>query len=280
VAVVVHWPNHPEASGGGHRYISGDFVTNLTATLEEATPGATGIYWQGPIGGLMNPLHVDVIAEDGTVLSDDSFEKADRLGELVAEEALAALEGGEDVTGDGRLAFRVRQFLVPFENQELEFAWLAGMFERTVFDEKGRPYDPTTITPDIEPHIQTEVTVIDLGEVQIATVPGELYPELAIEGPGGEVYYQDPQDPGADFPGEPCAPVVQAVMRDTPFRIVLGLANDEVGYIVPKCQWDRTPPYAYGRDRPQYGEGLSIGPEMAPTLNRILAEELEALATD
>ena len=151
------------------------------------------------------------------------------------------------------------------------------MFERSVFDERGRGYDRTTLPPDVQPHIQTEAAVIDLGEIQIATVPGELYPELALTGPGGETYYQDPQDSGADFQDEPCAPVLHAGMRDTPYRIVLGLANDEVGYIVPKCQWDTSPPYAYDRDGPQYGEEVSIGPEMAPRLNRILAEQIEAL---
>jgi hypothetical protein len=48
--------------------------------------------------------------------------------------------------------------------------------------------------------------------------------------------------------------------------LLFGLANDELGYIVPKRQWDTKPPFAYGRKDPQYGEENSCGPEIAPIL--------------
>jgi hypothetical protein len=47
------------------------------------------------------------------------------------------------------------------------------------------------------------------------------------------------------------------------------LANDELGCIIPKSQWDKQPPYAYGRIKvPQYGEENSPGPDVAPTIHR------------
>ena len=48
--------------------------------------------------------------------------------------------------------------------------------------------------------------------------------------------------------------------------MVIGLANDEIGYIIPKRQWDEKPPYCYGRKKPQYGEINSLGPETAPLI--------------
>jgi hypothetical protein len=48
--------------------------------------------------------------------------------------------------------------------------------------------------------------------------------------------------------------------------MLIGLANDELGYIIPKRQWDEKPPYCYGRKKPQYGEANSCGPETAPTI--------------
>jgi hypothetical protein len=51
-----------------------------------------------------------------------------------------------------------------------------------------------------------------------------------------------------------------------PHRLIVGLANDEVGYIIPKRQWDEKPPYCYGRSKPQYGEENSVGPDAAPVL--------------
>jgi hypothetical protein len=55
-----------------------------------------------------------------------------------------------------------------------------------------------------------------------------------------------------------------------PKVLLFGLANDEVGYILPKRQWDNEPPFAYGRNRGQYGEVNSVGPEVGPILTEAL----------
>ena len=61
-------------------------------------------------------------------------------------------------------------------------------------------------------------------------------------------------------------------------NMIIGLANDEIGYIIPKTQWDAKPPYAYGRDKePQYGEENSGGPEVAPAIHKTSIEVLETL---
>lgn len=62
--------------------------------------------------------------------------------------------------------------------------------------------------------------------------------------------------------------------------LLLGMANDEVGYIIPKRQWDHKPPFAYGRKQSQYGEINSCGPATAPVLMEALrrrVRELQAL---
>ena len=60
-------------------------------------------------------------------------------------------------------------------------------------------------------------------------------------------------------------------------KFVLGLANDEIGYIVPRSEWDRKPPYLYGSPKPPYGEVNSMGPETAPRLHAALRELSAAL---
>ncbi len=87
VAVVVHWSNHPEVLGGGNQQISRDFPGYLVDALEEAVPGAVGIYWQGMVGGLLNPLSVDVYDQQGQLLDDYTFGKAERLGQIVVGSA-------------------------------------------------------------------------------------------------------------------------------------------------------------------------------------------------
>ena len=43
--------------------------------------------------------------------------------------------------------------------------------------------------------------------------------------------------------------------------LLFGLANDEVGYLIPKRQWDLKKPFAYGRKKAQYGEVNACGPD-------------------
>ena len=42
--------------------------------------------------------------------------------------------------------------------------------------------------------------------------------------------------------------------------MLIGLANDEIGYIIPKRQWDEKPPFCYGRKKTQYGEDQQLRP--------------------
>ena len=45
--------------------------------------------------------------------------------------------------------------------------------------------------------------------------------------------------------------------------MIVGLGNDEIGYIIPKRQWDVKPPFCYGLKKAQYGEKNSVGPDAA-----------------
>ena len=107
--------------------------------------------------------------------------------------------------------------------------------------------------------LRSEVAWLKLGELEVAAIPGEIYPELVL----GRV--QDPVDPGADYPDAPAEPALYPQLRGR-YRMLIGLANDEIGYIIPKRQWDEKPPYCYGRTKSQYGEINSLGPDAAPVL--------------
>ena len=54
---------------------------------------------------------------------------------------------------------------------------------------------------------KTEVGYLKLGDLEVAVIPGEIYPELVL----GKV--QDPADPGADFPDAPVEPAIYAQMK-------------------------------------------------------------------
>ena len=61
------------------------------------------------------------------------------------------------------------------------------------------------------------------------------------------------------------------------YKFVIGLANDEIGYIIPKSQWDTKSPFTYGSKKSPYGEENSLGPETGPILHRNLLEMLAEL---
>ena len=55
-------------------------------------------------------------------------------------------------------------------------------------------------------------------------------------------------------------------------KFIFGLANDEIGYLIPKSEWDQRPPYLYGAKKPLYGEVNSVGPDAAGRLHAALRE--------
>ncbi|MFT3880153.1 MAG: hypothetical protein QM703_10895 [Gemmatales bacterium] len=107
--------------------------------------------------------------------------------------------------------------------------------------------------------MDSEVSLLTLGEVQVACIPGEIYPETVLGGT------PNPAVAGADYPDAPIEPVIYQVMKGK-HKMLFGLANDEIGYIVPKRQWDVKAPFCYGRTKAQYGEVNSCGPETAPII--------------
>jgi hypothetical protein len=115
---------------------------------------------------------------------------------------------------------------------------------------------------------RTEGAVWSIGPAMFLQIPGELYPEILNGGIDAL--------PGRDYE---IAPVETPPLRELmsgDFRFAIGLANDEIGYIIPKSQWDVKAPFVY-RDRPYYGEGNSLGPETAPNVYRELAKMMKEL---
>ncbi|MFA7473833.1 MAG: hypothetical protein WCY86_13075, partial [Spirosomataceae bacterium] len=99
--------------------------------------------------------------------------------------------------------------------------------------------------------------------------PGELYPEIlngGVEAPEGGDFGLAPQE----------VPSIRDLMKHR-YKFFVGLSNDEVGYIIPKSQWDTKSPYTYGRDKAPYGEVNSLGPETSTVIYNSVKELLEDL---
>jgi hypothetical protein len=260
LGVLVQWNCHPETLGSKNTEITADFIHSTVKSLRDSQKCPVA-YFSGTVGGMMTTLGLTVKDEKGKDLVDSSFAKAERYGQLVARLAEKALKDAVPVALTP-FDVRTRELLVPVDNNIYRLAWSFGVLDRTMYKWEGNA-TPKTFKPSKDVSkpaaVKTEIGYLKLGALEIAAIPGEIYPELVL----GKV--EDPADPGADFPDAPIEPAIYAQLKSK-HRMLIGLANDELGYFIPKRQWDEKPPFCYGLKKAQYGEMNSVGPEAAPVI--------------
>jgi hypothetical protein len=243
IATVVNWAYHPETTGSRNTLITADYPAALCAELEKRN-GGIAAFWNGAVGGMQSPLNAKVTDPATRVPApDNTFRKAEIIGTRVA--ALAASARFTPAAID-HVFFRREMVRIPVSNPQFLAAQKADLF-------KGR--NRTTADGALAvPVGYASLSSAGKPLLEIAFIPGELYPELST---GAVVRY-----PEADFPGAPIEPALKPSMT-APFRMVLGLADDEIGYIIPNAEWDEKAPYLNGAPKPWYGEVNSPGPEAA-----------------
>lgn len=254
IGTLVSWGNHVETLGGGNSLLTSDFAHYLRQSVEMGVSNPGGVdglggkclYFQGMVGGLMTQLHTTVPHRNGQdTFEEASFEKAEALGDNVALVVVNSLKSDKAIKQENpKVAVVAKTMFAPLEGM-FSYAIMLGLVHPGWFWGKAR----------------TEVNAVRIGDLEILTIPGELYPEIAEGG------IESPE--GADYPGDPVeVPPLRKEMRGK-VNMIFNLANDEIGYIIPKTQWDTKPPYAYGRtDDPQYGEENSGGSDVAAAIHR------------
>ena len=257
--LVVQWNCHPETLGSKNTLLSADYVGYTVKHLRDRYRCPV-VYLTGTVGGLMTTLGLPVASADGKPLKDGTFEKTERYGVLLGDAAERAVKSSKAATLTP-LVIRSRLVDLPLANKGYLVMKTLGVMDRQAYTWKpggaGEPVEK--IDPKKTYAIRTEVAYLRLGELDVACIPGEIYPELVLD------KVESPAAAGADFPDAPVEPAIYKQLRG-PYRMLIGLANDEIGYIIPKRQWDEKPPFCYGRKTAQYGEINSLGPDTAPIL--------------
>jgi len=269
LGTMIAWGNHPETLWGKNLMITSDFPHYVREYVEKGifsgdsliVPGAGGIclYVNGAVGGLMTTPPSLAVTDPvtGQKFSEPSFDKADAEGKQIAMLAVKAMEKPALTVEQAGISLIVKSIILPIHNKLFRLGSILGIFKRGTAGWMK---------------MRSEAAVFNIGPVSFATLPGEVYPEIlngGIEAPEE----RDFQIPPAEVPP------VREMMKGK-IKFILGLANDEIGYIIPKSQWDTRRPYAYGKDKPQYGEENSLGPETAPLLHTALKEMLEEINQD
>jgi hypothetical protein len=277
IADLINWSDHPETLGGKNTEITADYPHWLCQYVE-AHLGGTAVFLNGSIGGLLSTNGSSVALQDpdsGQVAADNTWRKAELFGNTLGQLVERAVKGGEAVSVD-TLAFRGTTIFSPLHNDHFRVAGAAGVFGgRKPLYTKGR-LDPSVAEKELPnlgvlkystgQDIETEVSYIRFlagGRVaaEVVTVPGEIYPELVN---GGITRY-----PGADYPDAPFEPAIRPHLKSQ-YQFIFGLANDELGYIIPRAEYDDVPPWLLNKKDRWYGEINSAGPDIAGAVTRAL----------
>jgi len=204
IATVVNFASHPESLGASNTLISSDFPHAMRESLE-ARYGGVAIYLSADLGVLQGPLDVDVPdADTGEPVARRTFEFAERMGEILADQAAAALfaERRWDTTPEIRIASD-GPFLVPVENPFFIILGRQRIFGRRPFID----------LPEFSA-IESEVQVLRIGDASFVVTPNELDPQIGN-------LYRERIGPGRH-------------------RFIVGLGNDEIGYQMPEAKFNPT----------------------------------------
>ncbi len=263
---LIAWADHPETLWSDNLLITSDFPHYVREGVEKGVfsndslinPGIGGVavYINGAVGGLMT-THPRLTIKDpftGKELKEPTFEKAEAQGKQLALLALNAMKKPADFIDSAAISLIVRTVFLPIDNFMFELGTTLGVLDRGTTGWMK---------------MRSEVSVFNVGSLSFATLPGEVYPEIVnggIENPAGQDYNISPVE----------VPPVRELMQGK-YKFVFGLANDEIGYIIPKSQWDIKAPFTYKKDGAPYGEGNSLGPETAPVLHKNIEDILREL---
>ncbi|EDM75638.1 hypothetical protein PPSIR1_13375 [Plesiocystis pacifica SIR-1] len=277
ITTLINYASHPEAMADDNNLITSDYVHALRKTVESGSTwtqaegveglGGTAVFISGALGGMMTPLGIQTDSPDGDTWSTGEFEKADTIGQLLGELTVAAVEDGE-VIENPRLQFANQSMFIEIINDGFKLLFMLGIFDREVFEMNGGQY------------VQTQMGVVEIGPVRMVTVPGELLPELAVGGYDGsqmftaEVPLLDPNnDNPPNLDDAPEGPYLKDRL-DSPYTWIIGLGNDQLGYIIPEYDFVLGfPAYLSEADGDHYEETNSIGPQMAD----VVAQETQKL---
>ncbi len=196
IATLVNYACHPEVLGSDQGILSPDFVGPMYGRIE-AKGGGTGLFMNSAQGGMVT---ADCRGPDGKDMR--TWDECIRIGHLLADEALRIV-GDASIQDDPSLLCASTTVRLPVENDML----------RAVVQ-----LSPLGFKLDDEGGVATRIHVVNLGDAQMVTIPGEALPNIG--------YYLKRKMHGRH-------------------NFLLGLTNDAFGYILTKEDFDSFDRYDY-----------------------------------
>jgi hypothetical protein len=255
----LNFASHSESLQGCNHLVSADFPCYLREKIK-AESGADVVYTVGAVGGMIS---MDVPEEDKLRKEHRLLESTRKIGYKLADYALKINdeEKLQPVINYGR-----REFYARVENTILTVACMVGLLEADRYADKKYPKLMC---------LKTEISIFEIGNKKMLFLPCEIFPELVF---GGFLSAEE----SATGNGGEVNPEILADIVDDKNIMVCGLANDELGYVVPPNDFilNKTAPYLENaRDkynRRHYEETNSMSPYIAQEI----AENVKVLYND
>ncbi|MBQ9946604.1 MAG: hypothetical protein IJO68_08790 [Clostridia bacterium] len=251
----LNFASHSESLQGCNSLVSADFPCYLREKIRKET-GAETIYGVGAIGGMIS---MEIEDEDKLRRENRLLESTRNIGYKLADYALSIKK---EKKLSPRISYIKQEFYVPVENPVLTIACQIGLLNADAY---RIPYSDKKA-------LKSEISYYEIDELKILMIPCELFPELAYGG------YLD-EDESAEGLSPDINPEPLTEIADDEDLLIFGLANDELGYVLPPNDFmlNSDSPYldkAIDRfGRRHYEETNSMGPETAS----IIAENFEIL---
>lgn len=246
---LLFYAAHAESLRGSNTLLSRDFPGVVSDLVGNAT-GDGVMFLPGAIGGLIMTKE----------LVGDPFDAEENLrltGEILADSVLASAEETEIPPV---LAYASQSVEIPLDNTLFLCYRFLGNLGNPIANGGG----------ETGYSLISEVGALQLGDVTLALIPGELFPELAYGDGRAE---EDPE-----------ALSFVAARYGVGKLLIVGLCNDELGYIVPPSDYRINPdaPYLEGIEdetgENHYEETNSAGIKTAEIILSSLEHLLECLS--
>ncbi len=195
IFTLVNYAIHPEVLGSEAGVCSPDLIGPLYDRLAEKDAGV-GIFMNSAQGGMVTADNRRPGGKEAR-----TWEECQRIGDLLADEALRIVSDAP-VQSSPALFCAARPLTLPVDSP------LMRALLRTLPGSPGE--DATSVT--------TQLNVVNLGDAQILTIPGEALPNIG--------YYLKRKMHGVH-------------------NLLFGLTNDAFGYILTKEDYDSFKRYAY-----------------------------------
>ncbi len=253
---LINFACHAELLGKLTTKISADFPAYMIKEIETQTSGANALFVNGAIGGMISAKEITEVYNNEE-FDCEAYTK--QFGTDLGELAMS-ISTEEELSPLCNIASKT--ITVKCDNTQLVLARFLGVLNNDIIRHSFMN----------GASILSEVSYLELGDEQISMflIPGELYPELESGNflPSGEAANEFE----ADYK-------VLSEMTNCKYSFVVGLCNDELGYIIPDNDFylhEWLPYFNIAEDkdgREHYEETNSVGPETA----RIILNAIDAL---